>query len=281
MRINKPMLSFLTAFSTFLGVTPLSAVAENEAPKTYLELSAMTDEEFSEYTQNSYQEYGFGDDSIADEIKFKNLLCVVPDFYIGDNYESEDYNIYKIFANAEAKAYIPFYADSKTELDKTLSADFFGYPKEWTIQYIDGIGFFGDNVYEKIHEYRIYIPDEIIKDFESYVRLMKSQTSSYYSEKYQKYSITGNSWIDCQFLPGSEYIFFEPVKGDANGDERVSISDSVAILQNLANSEKYPLSPQGKYNADCDGSDGITGLDAAYIQQLDAGAISSIPETLN
>ena len=71
------------------------------------------------------------------------------------------------------------------------------------------------------------------------------------------------------------------IDGDANEDGHTSISDSVAILQNLANSEKYPLSPQGKYNADCDGSDGITGLDAAYIQQLDAGAISSIPETLN
>ena len=69
--------------------------------------------------------------------------------------------------------------------------------------------------------------------------------------------------------------------GDANNDGRMSISDSVAILQNLANAEKYPLSPQGKYNADCDGSDGITGLDAAAIQKLDAGIIDKLPETIN
>ena len=60
------------------------------------------------------------------------------------------------------------------------------------------------------------------------------------------------------------------VSGDSNNDGRMSISDSVAILQNLANAEKYPLSVQGKYNADCDGNDGITGLDAAYIQHIEA-----------
>ena len=271
--MKKEIISAVTAITTaFAGLTATTTTAENETPETYLEFSAMTDEEFSEYTQDRYDEYGFGDDSIADEIKFKNLLYVVPDFFIGDNYESEDYNIYKIFADGEATAYIPFYVDSETELDKTLSADFFGYPEDWTIQYIDGVGIFGDNIYERVHEYRICIPKEVILDFESYVRLYESRFEIYSNnEKYQKYGITGNTWIDCQFLPKGEELFFEPVNGDANLDGRVSISDSVAIIQYLANPEKYPLSPQAMANADIyNTGDGITGLDASYIQQLEA-----------
>ena len=59
--------------------------------------------------------------------------------------------------------------------------------------------------------------------------------------------------------------------GDVNLDGRVSISDSVAIIQYLANSEKYPLSPQAMANADIyNTGDGITGGDASYIQQLES-----------
>ncbi|MBP3760866.1 MAG: dockerin type I repeat-containing protein, partial [Ruminococcus sp.] len=65
--------------------------------------------------------------------------------------------------------------------------------------------------------------------------------------------------------------------GDANNDGKVSISDAVAILQYLANSNKYPLEGQAKINADCDGIAGVTGQDAATIQQYDAGIIDSLP----
>ena len=298
--MKKEIISAVTALTTaFSGTTAITttttAVDEvtttYELPtetttadesKTYLYFLKMSDEDFSEYTQDRYKEYGFGDDSIPDEIKFKNLLCVVPDFFIGDNYESEDYSIYRIFADGEATAYIPFYADSGTELDRTLSADFFGYPKDWTIQYIDGIGTFGDNIHEKLHEYRICIPNEVILDFESYVRLYESRFEVYSNEKYRKYGITGNSWIDCRFLPAGEYMSPEPVYGDANGDDNVSISDSVAIMQYIANSEKYTLTEQETINADCyDPGSGVTGLDAAAIQKFDAGIIDKLPETLS
>ena len=62
-------------------------------------------------------------------------------------------------------------------------------------------------------------------------------------------------------------IFF----GDSNGDGKVTISDAVSILQYLANSEKYPLSPEGKVNGDVDENEGLTGKDAAVIQMVDAG----------
>lgn len=69
------------------------------------------------------------------------------------------------------------------------------------------------------------------------------------------------------------------VYGDANLDGKVTISDAVAILQYLANSEKYPLSEQARKNADVDGEGGVTGKDAAVIQKVDAGiyAASQLP----
>ncbi len=74
----------------------------------------------------------------------------------------------------------------------------------------------------------------------------------------------------------------EAVKyGDANEDGKVSISDAVAILQYLANAEKFPLSEQGKLNADVDGVAGVTGKDAAVIQMYDAGVVSALPITTN
>ncbi|MBR6069670.1 MAG: hypothetical protein IKP78_03630 [Ruminococcus sp.] len=66
------------------------------------------------------------------------------------------------------------------------------------------------------------------------------------------------------------------LKGDANVDGKVTIADAVAILQSIANKDKYDLKPQGKVNGDVDGAAGITANDALMIQKLDAGAISSL-----
>jgi len=61
--------------------------------------------------------------------------------------------------------------------------------------------------------------------------------------------------------------------GDANDDGKVNVADAVAVLQYIANKEKYPLTASGIAGADCDGVKGITGGDAIYIQKLDAGII--------
>ncbi len=70
-------------------------------------------------------------------------------------------------------------------------------------------------------------------------------------------------------LPTSQTV--SEVKGDANTDGKITISDAVAVLQYIANAEKYPLSEQAKLNADIDGEEGITGGDAISIQKIDAG----------
>ncbi len=61
---------------------------------------------------------------------------------------------------------------------------------------------------------------------------------------------------------------------DANEDGRVNVADAVAVLQYVANKEKYFLTAQGEANADCDGVSGITGGDAIYIQKVDAGILN-------
>ena len=59
--------------------------------------------------------------------------------------------------------------------------------------------------------------------------------------------------------------------GDANEDGKINVADAVAVLQFIANKSKYPLTETGIANADIDGTEGITGGDAAAIQRLDAG----------
>lgn len=66
--------------------------------------------------------------------------------------------------------------------------------------------------------------------------------------------------------------------GDATCDGSVNLADALLILQNIANSTKYPLTSQGALNADCHNpGDGITALDALAIQRLDSGTISELP----
>jgi len=60
------------------------------------------------------------------------------------------------------------------------------------------------------------------------------------------------------------------VAGDANLDVKVSVADSVAILQHIGNRDKYGLSSLGLLNADVDGAAGVTANDARVLQEWDA-----------
>ena len=63
------------------------------------------------------------------------------------------------------------------------------------------------------------------------------------------------------------------IKGDANCDGRATVADAVAILQHIGNHDKYELKPQGKFNADVDGVEGVTANDALTIQHWDSQGI--------
>ena len=70
--------------------------------------------------------------------------------------------------------------------------------------------------------------------------------------------------------------------GDANCDKKVSVADSVAILQSIANKDRYTLTEEGTANADCcDPGSGVTARDALSIQKLDAHVLSELPEYTN
>lgn len=69
-----------------------------------------------------------------------------------------------------------------------------------------------------------------------------------------------------------------PHYGDANLDGKVTLGDALAVLQYVANEDKYPLSPEAVDNADVfDRGDGITAKDALTIQEYDVGAVKELP----
>lgn len=68
--------------------------------------------------------------------------------------------------------------------------------------------------------------------------------------------------------------------GDVNLDGKVTISDSVRILQYVANSKKYDLTDEQKVNADVyNTGDGVTVNDAATIESYLSGTVDSLPLT--
>ena len=96
--------------------------------------------------------------------------------------------------------------------------------------------------------------------------LMRRELTLYNSGSYQAYSKENSqiSWEYLDFIP-------QLLPGDANGDAKVDLSDAVAILQQQALPEKYPICSSCAYMADCDGIGGISGKDALAIQLADAG----------
>ena len=73
---------------------------------------------------------------------------------------------------------------------------------------------------------------------------------------------------------GSTSTDGETLWGDANCDGKVTVADATAILQAVANKDKFELKAKGKVNADVvDNGDGITAKDALAIQMIDAKLI--------
>ena len=63
--------------------------------------------------------------------------------------------------------------------------------------------------------------------------------------------------------------------GDANLDGKLSVADSVTILQYIGNNDKYAISEEQRESADCyNPGDGLTPMDALTIQRVDAGVLS-------
>jgi beta-glucanase (GH16 family) len=68
--------------------------------------------------------------------------------------------------------------------------------------------------------------------------------------------------------------------GDANNSGSVDLSDSVFIMQTLANPNKYSFEDQGRYNADVyQSGTGITGQDATAVQRYLLNSVQNLPES--
>ncbi len=126
---------------------------------------------------------------------------------------------------------------------------------DYEIVITDGKEFEGDGVelfYLKVNE-------ELTTDVE-YFNLIKkiyieSGSFPYCWHPQRSYS-TPNFTINNSYL-----------NGDANKDDNLTLADSVAVLQSIANPDKYALSMEGEFNAEVDGEDGITVNDALIIRQ--------------
>ena len=109
----------------------------------------------------------------------------------------------------------------------------------------------------------------------------KSFNNNFTADKYDIERVPALAYIDKSY---DGYIAVEgdfnseTLYGDANSDGKVTLADAVAVLQYVANKEKYPLSD---YALDCADvykrGDGVTGMDALTIQQYDSGTIKSLP----
>ena len=89
-----------------------------------------------------------------------------------------------------------------------------------------------------------------------------------------EWKLMGNITANSVTVPDTEAEFTvtKQLLGDANLDGKVTVADAVAILQYIANKDKYQLSSEGRDNADVYArGDGITASDALTIQRVDSG----------
>ena len=94
------------------------------------------------------------------------------------------------------------------------------------------------------------------------------------------YDLSGMGYTDVSGLACLKLVGDGQVYGDANEDGKVTLADCVAVLQYIANNQKYPLSAQGSDNADVyKRGDGVTAYDALTIQKYDSKIITKLPES--
>ena len=295
--MKKRLLSFImSSLFTASLICSLSVYAEESQFQkyTYNELSEMTDDEFLEFVKHQkgkdYACYMFGNDDVSDETKFEKYLqspnlpefdlsdaYIIPDFFandILDIFEEPKYYAYKQFINGKASPYLVFHVDRYKEMSTNITAEAFGYPKDWKLTVYDGVYEPFPGYKRQLHEYRVDVPIDVINDFEKYVRLEYSYDSvrgDYYSDN--PYGINNFDEIENQFVLYGNTC--SNIYGDANCDYEIDMSDAVLIMQSLANPNKYGengtdehhLTIQGISNGDMDG-DGLTVGDAQTIQNI-------------
>lgn len=89
---------------------------------------------------------------------------------------------------------------------------------------------------------------------------------------------TTTAAVPATTVPATKPTDPDAVYGDVNLDGDVTLADALAILQYIANADKYPLEGQALINADCfNTGDGITAMDSVAVQQYDTKLITKLP----
>lgn len=147
----------------------------------------------------------------------------------------------------------------------------------YTITPLDVLGN-GRNVTEAVIEEGItHIGDHVLTDITS-LEEIKGTRAQYEEASDEFYSELNYSKVKYTMTDAEEEPEYKA--GDANCDGKVTLADALAILQYVANADKYPLTEEGIANADVFlRGDGITGMDAVSIQKYDTGMITELPET--
>lgn len=275
--MKKTIIAFLTACVITVPSIPAFSNAAEAEKLTFNDYMSMTNEEVAlNYQTEKLTECSFGDETVEDDIKFEKYLNTPPAFYTGNNYCSPDYGAYMRFITGEVAPYITFYVNMNTQLLEMISPDEFGYTSDWRIETVEGKWVVemadGTKTIHPIHEYRLYVPVEVISDFETYIRLEASNQHFTDIEQNNNYGIYYCEDIVGQFKSygEAEAIIDGNIVGDANLDGKTTVADAVAILQHIGNRDKYGLKPQGLINADVDGVAGVTANDARVLQEWDA-----------
>lgn len=254
--------------------TVINANAQQEPQTyTYLELLEMSDTEVAAKINPDIIECGFGDETLSDEEKFKNLF---PDSDIGGFALPDDrYNWIKMCADGTETAIMHFTVDESTTLDRTLTSQALGFPSDWELKAFDGIKYIGGietGITETIHEYRVYVPSEIFVDFESYIRM--EEAGKQLASAGNGYSITEYSSPLKDSLLIGEYEIVEIEPGDLPTETTTTTTEPVSTTTSDATTTATEATTTAKQSANTSPQTGDAGIAGILLAATGAAAMA-------
>lgn len=254
--------------------TVINANAQQEPQTyTYLELLEMSDTEVAAKINPDIIECGFGDETLSDEEKFKNLF---PDSDIGGFALPDDrYNWVRMCADGTETAIMHFTVDESTTLDRTLTSQALGFPSDWELKAFDGIKYIGGietGITETIHEYRVYVPSEIFVDFESYIRM--EEAGKQLASAGNGYSITEYSSPLKDSLLIGEYEIVEIEPGDLPAETTTTTTEPVSTTTSDATTTATEATTTAKQSANTSPQTGDAGIAGILLAATGAAAMA-------
>lgn len=254
--------------------TVINANAQQEPQTyTYLELLEMSDTEVAAKINPDIIECGFGDETLSDEEKFKNLF---PDSDIdGFALPDDRYNWIKMCADGTETAIMHFTVDESTTLDRTLTSQALGFPSDWELKAFDGIKYIGGietGITETIHEYRVYVPSEIFVDFESYIRM--EEAGKQLASAGNGYSITEYSSPLKDSLLIGEYEIVEIEPEDLPAETTTTTTEPVSTTTSDATTTATEATTTAKQSANTSPQTGDAGIAGILLAATGAAAMA-------